>query len=265
MGTMNRINRVILGVTALALAGSISSAFAFDPLRAKVYGYSTPGQGESELSYSLGYVIDSDKTMNYFSKADISREKLVSHTLEWEYGVTDRWTISLYGDFEKPKSEDLKFTQTRAVVARYRFFNAGERFFNPAVYFEYYVPREQYQGAQEEKLEARIILEKEVNGWEIKVNPILEKPLSDLAEGLVLEYAAGVYKGVSPNLSLGLEAFGEIGQIANTSSMDDQTHYIAPAVEYKVKDGVAIGGSIALGQTKSSEDRVGKFFLEVEL
>lgn len=265
MGTVYRTNRVILGVTVFALVGSISSAFAFDPLRAKVYGYNTPGQGESALSYSLGYVMDSDKTMNYFGKADISREKLVSHTLEWEYGVTDRWTISLYGDFEQPKNEDLKFTQPRAVVARYRFFNKGERFFNPAVYFEYYVPREQYQGNQEEKLEARIILEKEVNGWEIKINPILENPLSDLAEGLVLEYAAGIYKDLSPNLSFGLETYGEIGQIANTSSMDDQTHYLAPAIEYKIKDGVAIGGSVGLGQTKASEDQMGKFFLEVEL
>lgn len=264
---MRTMNRLILGFTALGfgLAIPMPFAFAFDPLRAKVYGYNTPTQGESEISYSVGYVIDSDQTMSYFSKTDIPREKLVSHTVEWEYGVTDRWTISLYGDFEKPKNEDLKFTQTRAVVARYRFFNPGERFFNPAVYFEYYVPREQYQGVQEEKLEARIILEKEVNGWEIKVNPILEKPLSDLAEGLVLEYAAGVYKDVLPKLSLGLEAFGEIGQIANTNSSDDQTHYLAPAVEYKVKDGIAIGGSVALGQTKASENRVGKFFMEVEL
>lgn len=264
MGTISRIH-LRATVLSLILAGTISSAYAIDPLRAKVYGYNTPAQGESEISYSLGYIMDSDRTMNYFGKTDIPREKLVSHTFEWEYGVTDRWTISLYGDFEQPDNEKMKFIQTRAVVARYRFFNKGDRFFNPAVYFEYYVPREQYQGGQGEKLETRLILEKEVNNWEIKINPILEKPLSDLSEGLVLEYTAGIYKGLSPQLTLGLEAYGEIGQLADTSSKDDQTHYLAPAVEYKVKDGITIGAAVAIGQTQSSEDIVGKFNVEIEL
>lgn len=264
MGTIDR-TRFQAALMGLTLAGSIAPAFAFDALRAKVYGYNTPEQGESEISYSAGYVMDSDQTMNYFGKSDLPREKLVSHTVEWEYGVTDRWTVSLYADFEQPKNEELKFIQTRSVVARYRFFNRGDRFFNPAVYFEYYVPREQYQGSQNEKLEARLILEKEMNNWELRINPIFEKPLSDLAEGLVLEYAAGIYRGMSPTISLGLEAYGEIGQIANPNSADAQTHYLAPAAEYKIKEGFAIGGSVALGQTKSSEDRIGKFFVEVEL
>lgn len=81
----------------------------------------------------------------------------------------------------------------------------------------------------------------------------------------MLEYAAGIDRGISPHISLGLEAYGEIGQIANPNSAEDQTHYLAPAAEYKIKEGFAIGGSVALGQTKSSENMVGKFFLEVEL
>ena len=268
MSEMNRMLRNASWVSCgMVLASLASPASAIDILRAKVYGYETLKQGETELSYMFGYVAKSDLTMNYFDKTGVAREKLVSHTAELEYGLTDRWSISVYGDFEQPKNEDLKFIQARSVVTRYRLFDKGERFFDPGIYFEYYVPQEHYRGAQREKLEARIILEKNVRDWSIRVNPILEKGLSDgnLGEGLVLEYAASVFKEMSPQLAVGVEAYGEFGPLANTNSYNDQQHFLAPAVEYKIKDGMAVSAALAKGLTDATDDLIVKATFELEL
>ncbi|MBI4715386.1 MAG: hypothetical protein HY760_05560, partial [Nitrospirae bacterium] len=59
----------------------------------KVYGYQTPGAGETEIVYWTDYVAGSDRTMTFFDKTAVDREGLFAHTVEAEYGVTDRWTV----------------------------------------------------------------------------------------------------------------------------------------------------------------------------
>ena len=224
----------------------------------KVYGYSTPDQGEMEVSYWVDYFIKGNDLPYPFFGKSVDKDKLWRHTVEVEYGVTDRWTLAYYADFEQPKDEDFKYVQSRAVFLRYRLFEPGQRFFDTTVYFEYYLPNHNY--SENEKLETKIILEKNAGPLQIKLNPIFDKHLSgdDVGEGLEFEYAAGVYlKGLGA-ITPGLEFYGKMGEIGNLKSPNEQQHFIFPVIKAVISKHVDIDLGLGFGLTGQSDDLVVK-------
>lgn len=233
----------------------------------KVYGYTTPEQGEMELAYWTDYTIQSDAAMDFFGSTGIPSEKGWRHTLELEYGMTDRWTVSGYIDFDQPSGEPLKYVGSRAVVTRYRFLERGARFFDGAVYLEYYLPSPDVLGFAKERLEARIILERQMDSVTVTLNPKLEKVLSgpDVEEGLEFEYGAGVYVDRFSSIRPGIEFFGSLGELVNFKSRDQQAHYVVPMVKWGLSEHLAWNIGLAFGLTKTSDDLVVKSILEWEL
>lgn len=256
------MKKTVFAVLVLALTTDLAQARHF-----KVYGYKTPEAGEVELVYWADYVAKSDTTMDYFGKTGVKREGLMSHTLEIEYGLTDRFTIAAYADFEKPPGEDFKYIQTRVVAARYRFGEAGERYFDTALYVEYYLPDPDYQGIAKEKIEARLMLEKKINDKTLRINPKLEKVTSgpEVEEGLEFEYGASLYGPWTARLKWGLELYGSLGELVNIKSRDKQKHYIVPALTYKFTKQLKLNVGTAVGLTDASDDLVFKSILEWEL
>lgn len=258
----NSMTKMVFVVLFLVLTTNLAQARHF-----KVYGYKTPEAGEIELVYWADYVAKSDTTMNYFGKTGVKREGLWSNTLEIEYGLTDRFTIAAYADFEKPSGEDFKYIQTRVVAARYRFGEAGERYFDTALYVEYYFPDPDYQGKAKEKIETRFILEKKINDKTLRINPKLEKVTSgpDVEEGLEFEYGASLYGPWTARLKWGLEIYGSLGELANIKSRDEQKHYIVPALTHKLTKHLKLNVGVGVGLTDASDDLVFKGLLEWEL
>lgn len=232
----------------------------------KVYGYQGPDAGEIELVYWTDYAVSADGQVPFFGKS-VDRKGLWGHTFEIEYGVTDRWTIAGYADFEQPSGESLEFVQWRAVFARYRFFERGQRFFDTAIYLEYYFPDAAWRGEPGEKLEARLILEKQLGPAVLRLNPKLEKTVSgpDVEEGLEFEYGASLYAGLTPALRPGIELHGSLGEVGNFKSRNAQAHYLVPAVTWKLLPNVAWNVGVAFGLTHASDDRVIKSMIEVGL
>lgn len=232
----------------------------------KVYGYKTPETGEIELVYWADYVAKSDLGMKYFG-VTVDREELWAHTLEVEYGVTDRFTVAAYADFEQPSGEDFEFVQSRIIAARYRFGEPGERFFDTAVYVEYYLPRRGWQDKAKEKLELRLILEKDLGGKALTLNPRIEKVTSgpDIEEGLEFEYGISLYSPWHGKFKWGLEAYGSIGELVDVKPMDRQKHYLVPAVTWKFAEHWKWNLGSAFGLTDASDDVVFKSIVEWEL
>lgn len=220
----------------------------------KVYGYATPSQGEVELVYWFDHVLQSGARYDFAGRPTIvvDKEGLSRHSLELEYGVTDRWTIAGYLDFEDHPDASFEYVQFRTVVSRYRLFEAGERFFDTALYFEYYIPNAAY--GRSEKLETRLIFEKTFAPVNVRINPIFEKALSapDVDEGVEFEYAAGVYTPVAP-VRLGLEFFGSLGEFGNWKPWDAQTHYLVPAVKFPIGP-TEVDLGVGVGLTQASDD-----------
>ncbi len=258
-----RKNAVSVGLFGLILFLFTAAAEA---RHFKVYGYQGPDAGEVELVYWTDYVAASDLQMPFFGKS-VDREGLWEHTFEVEYGVTDRWTIAGYADFEQPSGKDLEYIQWRAVLSRYRFFERGERFFDTAIYLEYYFRDPDYVGEPQEKIEARLILEKRVGAAVLRLNPKVEKAWSgpNVEEGLEFEYGASLYVGLTPQVKPGIEAYGSMGELVNLKSPRDQQHYIVPAVNWRILPNINWNIGVAFGLTDASDDVVVKSIIEVGL
>jgi len=252
--------RVKVWQILVALLGLASPAYAIE---FEVYPYQTPSEGETELAYWWIYTAKSDHSYDYFGKV-LDKQGLQQHSLEVEYGMTDHWTIAGYADFEQPHDGDFRYVQARAVAARYRFFEQGERFLDGAIEVEYYLPREHY--SDNEKIETRVILEKDIGQVSIMLNPIFEKDVSgpEVDEGMEFEYAAGVYYRATPQLTPGMEFYGDMGELSSLNPKSQQQHYVFPRLGIHFFHGVTLDVGYGFGLTKASDDQVIKAILEIE-
>lgn len=258
-GNLMRMGAGTICLILLTLLSTTANARHF-----KVYGAETLAAGETEIVYWADYVARSDNTMPYFG-ATVDRDGLWANTLELEYGATDRLTLSGYLDTEQPSGDKFKYVQSR-VGGRYRLADAGHDSFAKALYLEYYLPDPKYQGAQE-LIEVRLLLERQVGWGNLRINPKIEKKTSgpDITEGLEFEYAASLYRPVGTGVDLGLELYGAIGELVNTKPLDQQEHYLVPALNIKLPDGLSWNIGVAVGLTKASDDVVVKSILEWDL
>jgi hypothetical protein len=182
--------------------------------------------------------------------------------LELEYGLSNRWGIALYADFEDPKGGSFKHVKTKALMAHYAFFEKGSRPLDLAIYLEYIFPNKNYKDYEE--FEMRLILEKDVGLFRIDLNPIFEKKTSGskVDHGVEFNYACGLYylnngEGIyfSKGLMIqpGIEFYGKMGQLADLKSWGDQQHYIFPVVDLEIGARLHWHTGVGFGLTEASD------------
>lgn len=234
------------------------------PLQAqfyKVYGYQPAEAGEIEFSLWNSYIPSSDAAYSFFGEA-LSREGLLAHSLELEYGLSNRFGIAAYADFEDPQNGSLRFVRTKALMAHYALFEKGSRPVDISIYLEYIINRRAYKDYEE--LELRLILEKDVGAFTVDFNPIFEKKTSgpESSEGVELNYALGVYysnneEGLffTKNLMIkpGIEFYGKMGEIADLKAFSDQSHYVFPTVDIFIGQRLQWHAGIGFGLTDVSD------------
>jgi len=125
----------------------ISTIFLFvllsQPLSAqlyKVYGYQPAEAGEVEFVLWNSYIPSSDNTYNFFG-TNMARDGLTAHSLELEYGLSNKFGIAAYLDFERPRGGELKYIRTKAIMAHYALFDKGSRPVDIGIYLESVVSR----------------------------------------------------------------------------------------------------------------------------
>lgn len=114
----------------------------------------------------------------------VDRQGLMAHSIELEYGLSNKWTAGVYLDFEQPKGQDLKHIRTKALMFHGRFWEKGERPVDLGLYVEYILPRKEYKNV--EQIEIKWILEKDFRFHSVVLNPTFEKNISepDVDEGV---------------------------------------------------------------------------------
>jgi hypothetical protein len=209
----------------LALAGAALFPALVHAQRYTVYEWEGPMDGWVEPALHDYAVPRSTRTYDHFGKT-VTEAGVTAHSLEVEYGLTDRFTMSAYADFESAHSIPLTYTAAR-VVGRYRFSNRYQRFFNPAVYVEYTAPRSKYDANNE--IETRFILERDVEDVRILLNPRVAFALGDTTnEGPQAGFSGGVrwrrYYAVQP----GVELHSEFGRLGQGLPVHEQQHVLMP-------------------------------------
>lgn len=195
----------------------------------KVYPYMTPEAGEKELVYWFSR-ISSDHSYSYFGFLT-DRDGLLAHSLEFEYGISNKWTAGLYLDFEQPEGKELKHIKTKALMFHGRFWEKGERPVDMGLYVEYILPRKNYKDA--EQIEVKWILEKDFGPHSIVLNPTFEKNISGegVDEGVEFALNGGWYYRKSMKIQPGIEFFGKFGELSDLYPWKESRTYLFPAVD----------------------------------
>lgn len=202
----------------------ISSAQFF-----KVYPYMTPEAGEKELVYWFS-AVGSDHQYSFFDK-QVERNGLFAHSLEFEYGLSNKWTAGLYLDFEQPRGEKLRHIKTKALMFHGRFWEKGERPVDLGLYVEYILPRKGYKNA--EQIEIKWILEKDYGFHTFILNPTFEKNISgpDVDEGVEFALNGGWYLKKYDRIQPGIEFYSKMGELYDLKPCEQTKTYIFPAVD----------------------------------
>lgn len=126
---------------------------------------------------------------------------------EFEYGIFDRLTASLYFNFDQIIAEENSFQSKNftfsatSLELRYRLTEQNEIFVDPALYFEF------AYGGDEIEYEAKALLSKRINNLiaVLNLNVEIEKEIIENKTESVFEVTAGAMYEIIPSLALGIE------------------------------------------------------------
>lgn len=127
--------------------------------------------------------------------------------VEFEYGLTDKLTTSIYFNFDETRSKNnsypsksFSFTAT-SFELRYRLFEIGEYFVDPTLYAEIYF------GGDKIKYEPKIFLTKRFQNFigVVNINSEIEKYVADQKTESKFEVTGGLAYEMNANFAAGIE------------------------------------------------------------
>jgi hypothetical protein len=252
MSKVCNILLVALGWTACALSSAQSTAAPYrggedPPNFFEVQQYDQPFAGWAEPTLWTTHVGSSAQRFHHYGM-DVSRQGMWAHSLEFDYGATDRLAFGSYVDLVDPREGDTRYAQTR-LVGRYRFSDRQELFVNPALYVEYYLPDKAYGDQQ---LEARFIADKDVGDFRVVANPTLsvnttgDKAWHAPSVGL----SGGLYWRQPRILQPGLEYYADYGPLHDAAKTKQ---YLLPTVDVALTPGITWHTGLGFGLNAASD------------
>lgn len=226
----------------IVLLAFFSSALADRRYYVWTYQYQTMPAGNTELElYQTSKLREVDQT---------------ELRIELEHGLTPRWDASLYEIFVQNEGGSMKWDAWQ-LRSRYRFGEVDQYFMDPLLYLEY---NRKTEPSAPNKIEAKLILAKSVERWNLAVNPVWEYFFAPDTE-----HELGLDVGTSwefhPKFVAGLES------TTRMEFEEDQTEtasYAGPTVSY-ASGGFWITVGVAAGLTEDSDDARVRFITGIDL
>lgn len=157
--------------------------------------------------------------------------------LEFEYGVTDNLTASMYFNFDETRTsqntlpkKSLSFSSTSFEI-KYRLFDVGKYFIDPMLYSEIYF------GGDKVKFEPKIILTKRSSRviGVVNINFEIEKDIPASLTESKFEVTSGLAYEVSANFALGVELRNHVNFQDIYSSKKNEALYIGPTINIQTE------------------------------
>jgi len=145
-------------VLMLLLAVVVLSSSAMADRRNYVwtYQYMTMPEGKTELEF--------------YQTTKLNVLDSWEYRFEVEHGFTDRWDFSVYQIFFQPENGNFSWSSVQ-FRTRYRFGEEGQYLMDPLLYFEY---NRKLDLKERNKVEAKLILAKTIEKWNVSINPLYE-------------------------------------------------------------------------------------------
>ncbi|MEX2166911.1 MAG: hypothetical protein WD852_07805 [Methyloceanibacter sp.] len=156
-----------------------------------------------------------------------------SHEFELQFSVTSHWLVALTHAFDEPIDDDFSLTAIEA-ESQVELITLVGNGLGLAVQGGVEQPLQRAQEEEPFSYHFGPIVELSQNKFLLTLNPLFFKETGDLAEqeGFGFEYGWQAKYDVSKRLSLALEMFGEVEDMANAGPFDEQEHSIGPAFYY---------------------------------
>ena len=202
------------------------------------YGYDTLSKGKLELELWTD-LNDPDHGDRYWQ-----------NQTEVEYGVTDHYSLGFYGVFVDGQG----FTALK-IENRYRFAEKGQWPIDTAVYLEF---KDANGSKDEDEVEGKLILSKDIGKLNIVANPILSYEREREASGEIeweskTALALGVAYKIPGRVTPGVELF-----LAEGKSR------ITPGIYVDILPEVRFNFGVGLGLESKADDAQLKTILEIE-
>jgi hypothetical protein len=200
-----------------------------------------------------------------------------SHEFELQMSPTSHWLLALTHGFDEPVDGEFRLSAIE-FESQIELITLEGNGLGLAI--QGGVEKPVFEASEEEPPDFHFgpILEVAQDKFLLTLNPLFFKELGDLAdqEGWGFEYGWQAKYEVTKRLSLALEMFGEIGDMANAGPFNEQQHSIGPAFYYTIEaeegDGITVpksreltlslGGQIGL--TDATSDFAVKVFIGYE-
>jgi hypothetical protein len=213
--------------------------------------------------------------------------------IEFEYGVTARWTSELYFEGQSTWGDSTIFTGWR-IENRFRPLKR-EHWINPVFYLEYEnlseasriqkeiegeapdvsLPNSVLRQIPTHELETKLILSGNLHDWNFAENFIVAKNLSR-GEGFEFGYSFGFSRPLATlasgttcrfcreNFAAGAECYGGLGSTFGFG-LHDTAHYAAPVFAWQMTDNSSLRVSPAIGLTHESNPVLLRFGYSYEI
>jgi hypothetical protein len=219
-------------------------ATSFADRRAYVwtYAYQTMPAGATELEF--------------YQTSKLREVDQWEYRIEIEHGLTRRWDMSIYEIFKQDEGGSLSWDAVQWRT-RIRFGEEGQYFMDPLLYLEY---NRKTDSSKPNKYEAKIILAKTIDRFNMAINPVYE-----LFAGPGTEHEVGLDAGFSwqfhPKLIAGFES------TTRMEFEDDETEtssYFGPTISFASGTWWYAAG-FAMGLTDGSDDARIRFLMGIDL
>ncbi len=209
-------------------------------------------QGELEFEYLVDFSFDTDPSKNGNAR----------HQFELEYAVTDRWMTAVVGDFRKRPGQSFAY-QGLKWENIYQLFEQGELWLDAGLYLEYIIPQSSLN--KPDVIEFKLLLEKESGRLINTANLVLKKELgANAVNNTSAGYAWRSRWRWMRALEPGVEVYGSIGELGNSSALPRQTHQIGPVLLGKLPAGLSYEIGYLFGLTTTSDKSMLKLVLGYE-
>ncbi len=195
-------------------------------------------KGEVELEYRGAYhwgvpqVTDDNENAN---------DTVQSHELELQMGINDWFLIQVTSGFDQPLGDNLQAStvELEAEFAMIKREGDGVALSFQAGYEQAINNHKHLDDAQANAFGFGPIVELAKGSFLLTLNPLFTKQIGTYAdqEGLGFEYGWRGQYDFAKHWGVGVEMFGEIEDLANAGSFNDQNHSIGPTLFYTLGGG----------------------------
>lgn len=209
-------------------------------------------------TYQYGTLAPGAAEIEFYQTSKLDDVDQWEYRIEIEHGLTEKADISVYQIFSQTEGESFKWDAVQ-VRGRYRLAEPGEFFMDPLFYLEY---RRKIDLKKQNKVEAKLIFGKNIDKFNIAVNPVYEffwapgDPIHEIGLDVGISYE------VSPILSIGLESTSRIEYIKDADT--EKGSYFGPTISF-AKGPIFYTLGYAPGLTDDSNDARVRFLMGIEL